>query len=124
MKDKTIIILKDICGEYEDSQEFIVSVYIIDKPNYDLHYDFIVYLKALYESSGLEAVIMGEDEDRYVSLRYMLYEYRKEYKGRFRELNKKLREFEKANKHCRSIQYYVENILKLTRLDNVREVYI
>jgi hypothetical protein len=124
MKDKTIIILKDICGEYDDSMEFIVSVYIIDKPNFDLQMEFCKYLMEFYGSHGLEALIMGDEDNRYVCLRYLLYEYRKEYKGRYRELNRKLREIEKNHKGYRSIQNFVENTLKLEKLENIKEVYI
>lgn len=123
MKDKTIIVLKDIVGEYDDSQEFIVGVYIIDKPDFDLHREFNKYLKELYESWGFKVHMMGDKDNQYVALEYLLYEYRKEYKGRFRELNKKHTQLLKANKKIHNIIYYVEEILKLQKVE-VREVYI
>lgn len=123
MKDKTIIILKDIVGEYDDSVDFIVAVYVIDIPNFDLQSAFCKYLRDFYVSNGLEALIMGGKDDKYVCLRYMLYEYRKEYKGRVVELNKKLRELQKANRGYDSIQNFVEKTLKLEKI-GVNEVYI
>ena len=124
MKDKTIIVLKDIVGEYDDSVDFIVGVYIIDKPNFDLQMEFCKYLKDFYESHGLEAVILGNKEEPYVSLRYMLYEYHNVYKGRVVEHNRKLKEIEKKYKNYHSIVNFVENTLKLEKLENVKEVYI
>ena len=123
MKDKTIIVLKDICGEYEDSYECIVAVYIIDKPDFDLQREFCKYLKEFYESNGLEALIMGNQDEPYVCLRYMQYEHRKEYKGRMVELNRKLRELNKKYKGYQSIQNFIEKTLKLEK-EVINEVYI
>jgi len=124
MKDKTIIILKDVCGEYGDSQEFIVAVYVVDKPDFDLQQEFCKYLKKFYEDNGLEALIMGDKDNQYVCLRYMQYEYRKEYKGKMMENNRKLSVLQKANKGYDRIQNYIENVLKLEKLENINEIYI
>jgi hypothetical protein len=123
MKDKTIIILKDIVGQYDDSVDFIVAVYVIDVPNFDLRKAFCKYLMEFYGSHGLEAIIMGDKGDEYVCLKYMLYEYRKEFKGRVVEHNRKLRELQKTYKGYDNIQKFVENTLKLEKI-NVNEVYI
>ena len=62
MKDKTIIVLKNVVGEYDDSQEFIVAVYIMNMPNFDLQKEFCKYLMGFYGSHGLEALIMDCNE--------------------------------------------------------------
>jgi hypothetical protein len=123
MKDKTIIVLKNVCGEYDDTQEFIVAVYIMNMPNFDLQLEFCKYLLGFYGSHGLEALIMGDKDNPYVCLKYMLYEYRKEFKGKIVENNRKLRELQKKYKGYDNIQKFIEETLKLEKVE-VNEVYI
>lgn len=103
----TILVIKEI--DYKHDVEYVLATYIVeDVEKFDLEKYHNEYLLDLYLKAGFEAIIdMG-----YIRIA----EFKK---GCVREMRKKLHEFEKSTRKIRTVQYYVENILKAKKVEFV-----